>query len=79
MSKTFYYHLQATAGENVGEIEADSNDDALKQLTDTYAPPSPATGDPHKGITITIIDKRQYKKDKARIAEDRAAEASAAV
>lgn len=77
MSKTFYYHLKSTTDENVGTIEADNNDDAMAKLSEQYAPPHPYTGKPHKGIEITIIDKKQYSKDQTRIAEERTAAANA--
>lgn len=76
MSK-FYYLVKATNSENVGEIDAKNNDDALKQLNDIFAPDNPITGKTHKGIDITIITETQYKNDKARIAKERKAEATA--
>lgn len=75
MSK-FYYHIKATNSENVAEIDATDEADALAKANDIYAPDNPITGRPHKGIDITIIDKDTYESEKARIAEDRINEAN---
>lgn len=74
MSK-FYYHLKATNSENVGELSAETEKDALQHLNDVYAPKDPVTGKAHKGIEIKLITEKQYKDDDARIAKERKAQA----
>lgn len=77
--KKFYYHLKATNSENVGDIEAETEEDALQKLADIYTPKSAITGRVHKGVDITLISKTQYNSDEKRIAEKRKAEATATV
>lgn len=71
----FYYRIKATNSENVGELTAETEKDALEHLNSVYAPNDPNTGKPHKGIEIKIISEKQYKDDEARIAKERKAQA----
>lgn len=63
----YYYLLKATQGNNVGTIQSDSEEDALKQLNDIYAPNHPVTNEPHANIEIELISADAYEQEKRHI------------
>jgi hypothetical protein len=75
----YYFKLKASTGDNVGDIEADSEEKALEEVTNIYAPANPISGKPHAGIEVEIISKSLYDSEKKRIEKARYEEANAPI
>lgn len=72
---TFHYIVHATTGDNVGEISADNDKDALAKLDEIFQPDKTSKASPH--ISIELITKQKHDSEKKRIDDDRLKEANA--
>jgi hypothetical protein len=75
--KDFYYLVRATTGNNVGNIQAKSAEEALAKLKEIYAPAHPVSGKAHALVDLKLIDVKQYEVDKKHIEKKRKEEAEA--
>lgn len=70
----FYYIVHATQSDNVGDLEADSKEDALQKLDEIYTPSE--TLRKSKLISFELISEDTYHSEKERIDKERLEEAN---
>lgn len=71
----FYYIVHSQSTDNVGTINAETEESALAKLNGIYCPE--VKGQPHENVSVEMVNADQYEVDKKRIIQERREEAEA--